>query len=163
MNTLEDAIRIVNDTGVSACRRLEMLGDLDLSPDDMRVVGSALYSSMLKNSDILCGDCSATTSVEVRCSIDAISRIVSDMVRQQHISWQLLSIRRGDMYSSVDPVWIIGVVAFGRDVHAASTLGDVLLMSSILEQTDIRSDQPFDRWAEPYHDELEGAYTNDDT
>lgn len=162
MNTLEDAVRIASDTGVSASRRLEMLGDLDLSPDDMRAVGAALYCSMLKNSDILCGDYGATTSVEVRCSIDALSRIVSDMVRQQHISWQLLSIKRGDMYSSVDPVWIISVIAFGRDVHAASTLGDVLLMSSILEQTDISSDQPFDRWTEPYHDELEGADTNGD-
>lgn len=162
MNTLEDAIRITSDTGVSASRRLEMLGDLDLSPDDMRVVGSALYCSMLKSSDILCGDYGVATSAEVRCGIDALSRIVTDMARQQHISWQLLSIERSDMYSSVDPVWIISVVAFGRDVYAASTLGDVLLMSSILEQADISSDQPFDRWTEPYHDELEGADTKDD-
>lgn len=162
MNTLEDAVSIVGNASVSASRRLEMLGDLDLSPDDMRAVGSALYCSMLKNSDILCGDCGVATSAEVRCGIDDLSRIVDDMIRQQHISWQLLSIERGDMYSPVDPVWIISVVAFGRDVCAASTLGDVLLMSSILEQTDISSDQPFDRWTEPYHDELAGADANDD-
>lgn len=152
-DNIRAAQRILGDATLTPEQRLERIGLLDLTPEEGRTVGCALYGSMLANADALNGDAPAVTGVHVRCGLDALLHVIGDMGRQSHIRWRLESIMDANILDRPEPRWTLRVIAWGKDRETAETLGDILLMASILNQSDIDPDQPFDRWHVPLTEE----------
>lgn len=149
MDNVRTAQHILKDTTLTPEQRLERISTLDLTPEEARTVGRALYASMLANADDLCGDVPTVTGVHVRCGLETLLRAVADMNRQNHIRWRLESIMDANILNKPEPCWTLRVIAWGKDRQTAETLGDTLLMACILNQPDINPDQPFDRWHVP--------------
>lgn len=148
-DNIQTARRILKDTTLTPEQRLERISTLDLTPEDARTVGRALYASMLDNADVLAGGMPAVTGVHVQCGLDTLLRIVTDMSRQNHVCWRLESVMDANILDKPEPCWTLRVITWGKDRETAETLGDTLLMATILDQSDIKPDQPFDRWHVP--------------
>ena len=149
MDNVRTAQHILKDTTLTPEQRLERISTLDLTPDEARNVGRALYASMLDNADGLNGDVPAVTGVHVQCGLETLLRAVTDMNRQPHIRWRLESVMDANILDKPEPCWTLRVITWGKDRQTAETLGDTLLMATILNQPDINPDQPFDRWHVP--------------
>lgn len=148
-DNIQTARSILADERLTPEQRLERISTLDLTPEEARTVGRALYRSMLLNADMLTGDVPAVTGVHVQCGLETLLRAISDMGRQNHIRWRLKSIMDANILDKPEPCWTLRVITWGKDRQTAETLGDTLLMACILNQPDINPDQPFDRWHVP--------------
>lgn len=155
-DNIQTARSILADERLTPEQRLERISTLNLTPEEARNVGRALYTSMLANADDLCGDVPAVTGVHVRCGLETLLRAVTDMDRQNHIRWRLESVMDANILAKPEPCWTLRVIAWGKDRQTAETLGDTLLMACILNQPDINPDQPFDRWHVPITGEEDG-------
>lgn len=152
-DNIQTARSILADERLTPEQRLERISTLDLTPEEARTVGCALYASMLDNADGLNGDVPAVTGVHVQCGLETLLCAVTDMDRQNHIRWRLESILDANILDKSDPCWTLRVITWGKDRQTAETLGDTLLMACILSQSDINPDQPFDRWHVPITEE----------
>lgn len=150
MDNARTAQHILRDTTLTPEQRLERISTLDLTPEEARNVGRALYRSMLLNAGMLTGDVPAVTGVHVQCGLETLLHIIADMNRQPHIRWRLESVMDANILDKPEPCWTLRVITWGKDRQAAETLGDTLLMATILTQPDIDPDQPFDRWHVPF-------------
>lgn len=153
MDNVRTAQHILKDTTLTPEQRLERISTLDLTPEEARTVGRALYASMLANADGLSGNVPAVTGVHVQCGLETLLHIITDMNRQPHVCWRLESVLDAATLTSPDPCWTLRVITWGKDRQTAETLGDTLLMATILNQSDINPDQPFDRWHVPITEE----------
>ena len=155
-DNIQTARSILADERLTPEQRLERVSTLDLTPEEARTVGHALYRSMLLNADMLTGDVPAVTGVHVRCGLETLLRAVTDMDRQNYIRWRLESIMDANILDKPEPCWTLRVITWGKDRQTAETLGDTLLMACILSQPDINPDQPFDRWHVPIAENKDG-------
>lgn len=156
MDNVRTAQHILRDTTLTPEQRLERISTLDLTPEEARTVGRALYANMLDNADGLNGDVPAVTGIHVRCALPALLRIITDMNRQMHVNWRLESVMDANILDKPEPCWTLRVIAWGKDQQTAETLGDTLLMACIFRQPDINPDQPFDRWHVPITENKDG-------
>lgn len=152
-DNIQTARSILADERLTPEQRLERISTLDLTPEEARTVGRALYASMLDNADGLNGDVPAVTGVHVQCGLETLLRIIADMNRQMHVNWRLESVMDANILAKPEPCWTLRVITWGKDRQTAETLGDTLLMACILNQPDINPDQPFDRWHVPITEE----------
>jgi len=152
-DNIQTARSILADERLTPEQRLERISTLDLTPEEARTVGRALYTSMLANADDLCGDVPTVTGVHVQCGLETLLHIIADMNRQPHIRWRLESVMDANILAKPEPCWTLRVITWGKDRQTAETLGDTLLMACILNQPDINPDQPFDRWHVPITEE----------
>lgn len=148
-DNIQTARSILADERSTPEQRLERVSTLDLTPEEAKTVGCALYTSMLANADGLNGNVPAVTGVHVRCDFETLLRAVTDMGRQNHIRWRLESIMDANILAKPEPCWTLRVITWSKDQQTAETLGNTLLMACILNQPDINPDQPFDRWHVP--------------
>lgn len=155
-DNIQTARSILADERLTPEQRLERISTLDLTPEEARNVGRALYTSMLANADDLCGDVPTVTGVHVQCGLETLLRIITDMNRQMHVNWRLESVMDANILDKPEPCWTLRVIAWGKDQQTAETLGDTLLMACILRQPDINPDQPFDRWHVPITENKDG-------
>lgn len=149
-DNVRTAQHILKDTTLTPEQRLKCIGTLNLTPEEAKTVGRALYRNMLINADGLGGGTPVVTGVHVRCALPVLLRVITEMRHQSFIRWRLESVMDANILDMSYPCWTIRVITWGKDRQTAETLGDTLLMATILNQPDINHDQPFDRWHVPF-------------
>ena len=144
--TLAEAGRILEDRSLPTEERLRRLHGLHMAPETARTVGRVLYGNMYAEAPCLTGDVPALTCIRIRCGRTTLLDLL-DRMGPSRIPWRLLSVvSDGTLDTDGMAVWTLTVAAWGRDRQSAETLGDVLLMRSILDGPNVPTDQPFDRW-----------------
>lgn len=139
----------MSDPTLTPEQRLQQLHErTDIPSEDELYVGRTMYNSMFKKASPLAGAVPAVTGVHVECSRAVLLNLLASMQNNDLIQWRLESVMDANILNpdATTPKWTIRIITWGKDQEAAETLGDVLLMTFILDNPNIPTDQKFDRW-----------------
>lgn len=141
-------LRRLNWTIQNPVDRLKRLHEMDLDPQVAAEIGRGIYGAMLENASTLEGDVPGVKGVHVKCDRSALIGLLAALDKVQSPAWRLESVMDSTILTpgTETPIWTIRIVAWGRTVEAARSIADTILMAVILNQPDIDTSQPFDRW-----------------
>lgn len=121
---------------------------MDLDPQAAAEIGRGMYTAMLQYTTRLEGDVPGVKGVHVKCDRTTLVNLLAALDKVQSPAWRLESIMDSAILTpgTETPIWTIRIIAWVKTVEAARSIADTILMATILNQPDIDTSQPFDRW-----------------